>query len=118
MANEPKWTRVPGYKATADGRIISVASDWRGYGEREMRQTLSRDGYSRVKLTVDGKRTHNSETNLMWGTKSENALDRQRHGTQFNPPWDDPEFRASQSKAMRAGHKRNKENGVGRYAQQ
>ena len=27
----------------------------------------------------------------------------QRHGTQFNPPWHDPDFRASQSQAMRDG---------------
>lgn len=30
---------------------------------------------------IDGTRTNNRVNNLTWGTRSENALDRQRHGT-------------------------------------
>jgi len=52
---------------------------------------------------LDGNPGNNAAGNLVWGTRSENALDRQRHGTQFNPPWHDPDFRASQSQAMRDG---------------
>jgi hypothetical protein len=60
---------------------------------------------------LDGDRTNNEARNLTWGTRSENALDRQRHGTQFNPPWHDPVFRASQVAALRAGWERKRANG-------
>ena len=131
-----KWT-PHGYRVTQDGRVFSVGSDWRGYGEREMSQHLNKHGYLCVRLTVngvrkkyrvhrlvclsfngpppsenhevrhlDGIKTNNNIENLAWGTKSENAMDRQRHGTQFNPPWEDENFRESQIKAMREGWKR------------
>jgi hypothetical protein len=104
------------YRITADGRVFSIASDWRGLGEREMRQALNASGYPSVRLTVAGRRRHwavhrlvahvflpprpspehevrhidgdkrnNSDNNLAWGTRSENALDRQRHGTERAP---------------------------------
>lgn len=88
-----------------------MASNWRGYGEREMRQTLNADGYPSVRLTIDGKRVrlavhrlvakeflgekptlahevchidgnkmNNAVSNLRWGTRKENADDRERHG--------------------------------------
>lgn len=37
----------PGYFIGADGHVFSTASNWRGYGSREMNQTLS-DGYPSV----------------------------------------------------------------------
>ena len=48
---------TPGYRVTPEGRVFSVDQNWRGYGEREMRQTLNSDGYSSVRLIVGGKRT-------------------------------------------------------------
>ena len=102
---------TPGYEITADGRVLSIASGWRGHARREMRQDLDDHGYPSVRLTVAGKRirvavhrlvaanylpprpspTHeirhldgnkmnNSAGNLAWGTRKENAEDRQRHG--------------------------------------
>jgi hypothetical protein len=47
---------TPGYRVTADGRVFAVSTNWRGYGEREMRQTPNADGYPSVRLTIDGKR--------------------------------------------------------------
>ena len=47
---------TPGYRVTEDGRVFSLETNWRGYGEREMRQTPNADGYPSVRLTVDGKR--------------------------------------------------------------
>lgn len=47
---------TPGYEITRDGRVFSIASNWRGYGRREMRQTLNDDGYPSVRITVNGKR--------------------------------------------------------------
>jgi len=49
-------TVAPGYRVAADGRVFSVAHNWRGYGEREMRQTPNADGYPSVRVTVDGCR--------------------------------------------------------------
>lgn len=46
-----------GYRVTRDGRVLSVAHNWRGYGEREMAPSPNSDGYPSVRLTVDGKRT-------------------------------------------------------------
>ena len=102
---------TPGYRVIAEGRVFSVASNWRRYGEREMRQTPNADGYPSVRLTVDGKRvryavhrlvardflpkrpspqheirhldgdkSNPAAWNLAWGTRKENADDRQRHG--------------------------------------
>lgn len=102
---------TPGYEVSKDGRVYSIAHNWRGYGRRELRQDLNDDGYPSVRITVDGKRTryavhklvalaHLPERpsedceirhldgnkmnpkaeNLEWGTKKENADDRERHG--------------------------------------
>jgi hypothetical protein len=46
----------PGYEASRDGRVFSVSSNWRGYGVREMRQTLNADGYPSVRVMIDGQR--------------------------------------------------------------
>lgn len=48
---------TPGYEVTADGRVYSVAHNWRGYGRRELDQDLNSYGYPSVRITVDGKRT-------------------------------------------------------------
>lgn len=48
---------TPGYIVTREGRVFSIQSNWRGYGEREMRQTPNADGYPSVRLTIGGKRT-------------------------------------------------------------
>lgn len=46
-----------GYEVTPDGRVFSWASNWRGYGRRELAQTLNKDGYPSVRLTIaTGKR--------------------------------------------------------------
>lgn len=47
---------TPGYEVTSDGRVFSVASNWRGYGVREMQQTPNNDGYPSVRIKIDGKR--------------------------------------------------------------
>lgn len=102
---------TPGYEVTADGHVFSVASNWRGYGKRELTQDLNEDGYPSVRILVDGRRKRvavhklvaihflpprptpaheirhldgnkmnaNAE-NLAWGTRKENAADRDRHG--------------------------------------
>jgi len=44
------------YEVTADGRVFSIDSNWRGYGRREMCQHLNSHGYPCVRLTVDGVR--------------------------------------------------------------
>jgi hypothetical protein len=46
-----------GYEITHDGRVLSLDSNWRGYGKREMAQTEGEYGYLFVRLTIDGKRT-------------------------------------------------------------
>lgn len=100
-----------GYEITKDGHVFSVLHNWRGYGPREMRQSLNTDGYPSVRLTIYGKRkrvtihrlvvntflaerpgpeyeirhlngnkTDNRVENLVWGTKQDNADDRERHG--------------------------------------
>ena len=102
---------TPGYRVTKDGRVFSVDSNWRGYGERELVQVPNTDGYMRVRLTISGKRksymvhklvaekflgdkpsksheirhingvkTDNRIENLVWGTRKENADDRELHG--------------------------------------
>ena len=55
MTTDLKHT--PGYRVTEDGRVFSVASNWRGYGEREMQQAPNDDGYPSVRILIDGKRT-------------------------------------------------------------
>lgn len=57
--NETKATHPdlwPGYRVTVDGRVFSVVSNWRGYGERELNQTPNSDGCPSVRLIRDGKR--------------------------------------------------------------
>ena len=46
-----------GYEITRDGRIFSVAHNWRGYGRRQLTPSLNCDGYPSVRITVNGKRT-------------------------------------------------------------
>jgi hypothetical protein len=102
---------APGYEADQTGVIWSVAHNWRGWGERALASHKDAHGYLRVSLVVGGKRIHrmahalvceafhgprpdgqevrhldgsrdnNAPSNLAWGTKSENAKDRIRHGT-------------------------------------
>ncbi len=102
---------APGYEADASGRVWSVASNWRGLGPRALTPFYDDDGYLRVRIVVsggrkkafvhrmvceafhgpqpdghevrhlDGTRVNNVPGNLAWGTRSENAKDRQAHGT-------------------------------------
>ncbi len=100
------------YRIEPDGRIFSIAHNWRGYGERQVTPTVNSHGYLSVRLTINGKRRHIQvhrlvahahlppkpsplheirhldgnklnpcACNLAWGTRSENARDRLRHGT-------------------------------------
>ena len=50
--------RTPGYEVTRDGKVISIGSNWRGYGNRELRQSLNASGYPSVRLVIDGVRRH------------------------------------------------------------
>ena len=101
----------PGYEVAPDGRVFSVASNWRGYGPRELAQDRNSHGYPSVRLMVGGKRkrvcvhwlvaaaflpprptphhevrhldgnkANNHHQNLGWGTRKDNADDRQKHG--------------------------------------
>lgn len=103
---------TPGYEVTRDGKVISAGSNWRGYGNRELRQSLNSSGYPSVRLVIDGNRRrlpvhklvalsylpprpsefhevrhldgnrlNSSADNLAWGTRKENAADRDAHGT-------------------------------------
>ncbi len=117
---------MSGYEVTRDGRVFSVTSNWRGYGRREMAQTLTEYGYMSVRLTVngrrkrvtvhrlvaesflrkpakgeqirhlDGNRLNNKSSNLKWGTAKDNARDRQRHGRTSSGP--------SHGRAISIGH--------------
>ena len=49
-----KFTK--GYEITRDGKVFSVATNWRGYGRRQLIPDLNYYGYPSVRLTVDGKR--------------------------------------------------------------
>lgn len=51
-------SQFPGYEVSRDGRVRSFASNWRGYGSRELSQTLNASGYPSVRLQVRGKRKH------------------------------------------------------------
>ena len=108
---------TPGYRVTEDGRVFSVGHNWRGYGEREMRQNLNAHGYPSVRLTsngrrkriavhrlvaaaflserpspqheirhLDGDKTNNHASNLAWGTRADNAADREAHGRTSRGP--------------------------------
>ena len=48
---------TPGYEISRDGKIFSVAHNWRGYGRRQLVSSLNYHGYPSVRLTVNGKRT-------------------------------------------------------------
>ena len=65
MNDTNKTAHTPGYEVTADGRVFSLAHNWRGYGKRELRQDLNDDGYPSVRLTIDGKRTRYSVHTLV-----------------------------------------------------
>jgi len=52
--SESKFTGE--YEVTADGRVFSLSSNWRGYGAREMQKSLNSDGYLSVRLVLDGRR--------------------------------------------------------------
>ena len=56
---------TPGYRVTRDGRVFSVEHNWRGYGERELKQTPNADGYPSVRLTVGGRRVRLSVHGLV-----------------------------------------------------
>lgn len=47
---------IPGYRVTPNGKVYSTDHNWRGYGEREMRQHPNGCGYPSVRLTIDGRR--------------------------------------------------------------
>lgn len=53
-------TKIPGwdgYAVTKDGQVVSLASDWRGYGARCLAQHLNSHGYPSVRfLQPDGTR--------------------------------------------------------------
>lgn len=98
------------YEVSNDGKVYSVKTNWRGYGKRELNQSLNSDGYKSVKLTLnglrkriavhklvayvhigpmpkglqvrhlDGNKFNNSASNLTYGTAVENATDREQHG--------------------------------------
>ncbi len=100
----------PGYMATLNGEILSVGHNWRGYGWRELKQDENRYGYKIVRLQIgdkrlvrpvhrlvllafrgepsngqearhlNGNRKDNGLQNLTWGTRKENAADRESHG--------------------------------------
>ena len=135
---------TPGYEVTQDGRVFSVASNWRGYGRRELRQDLNDDGYPSVRLTINGKRvryavhrlvalhhlpprpserhevrhidgdkTNSHAENLAWGTRKENADDRERHGRTSRGTAHSAAIRASNhAEAVRAFRRSQKD---GRY---
>lgn len=44
------------YEVSDSGKVFSVGSNWRGYGRRELQQTLNSYGYPSVRLTINGKR--------------------------------------------------------------
>lgn len=50
---------------------------------------------------LNGKRSENNISNLAWGSKSQNALDRNAHGTAYRPNWSDPKNREKWTEAMR-----------------
>jgi hypothetical protein len=106
----PGW---PGYSASSLGRIYSDRP-WRGTPGRILSGGFDRKGYRRVIVNdaprrceryvhhlvaeafhgprpvgmdtrhLDGDKTNNSPTNLRYGSRSENELDKVRHGTHHN----------------------------------
>lgn len=103
-------TGFPGYCADAAG-VIWSDSGWRGHECRALVPETDRYGYQKVRLVVDGRRRRvavhtlialafhgerpagaqvrhlngrrddNRAENLAWGSASENAADREQHGT-------------------------------------
>ena len=131
---------LEGYEVTPDGRVFSVGSNWRGYGKRELSQTLNAHGYPSVRLVVNGKRKRlvvhvlvaraflgpkpfgcevrhlngnkcdNRRENLAYGTKKQNADDRERHGRTSRGERHSRAIRGSgQADGVRAFRKRQKE---------
>jgi len=48
--------KAPGYAVSRDGRVFSLVSNWRGYGERELATGRNSDGYASVRVMIDGRR--------------------------------------------------------------
>lgn len=100
----------PGYEVSSSGGVRSVdrVSHGRRYQGREMKTAPGSSGYPKVQLGKgnhqqvhqlvlltfrgpcpegmeachgDGNRGNNALSNLRWGTRSSNALDRETHGT-------------------------------------
>lgn len=98
------------YFISETGHVYSTTG-WRGHSSRPMRQSLNKDGYKYVRLTIDGRRIkfrvhklvcelfhglppsglyevchidgdklNNCAANLRWGTRKDNAADRELHG--------------------------------------
>lgn len=44
------------YEVTPDGRVLSLDSNWRGFGKRELTQQLNSHGYPSVRIYVHGVR--------------------------------------------------------------
>lgn len=110
--NETTWKPVPGYEGlyevSDDGQVRSLIS------KGKILRPSTRNGYQRVGLSKEGKRTNfpvhrlvllafvgpapegaeachwnddpleNRLTNLRWGSKSENTLDKVRNGRDWN----------------------------------
>ena len=47
---------TPGYEVTSDGKVFSISHNWRGYGRRELSQSLNSYGYPSVRLSIGGSR--------------------------------------------------------------
>jgi hypothetical protein len=110
LCEAARLPHLPGYEICGDGSIWSVAHNWRGYGRRQLVVTPNTHGYLCVRLTIgetrksymvhklvaeafhgtkpvgceirhlDGNKTNNRADNLAYGTKKDNAADRDAHG--------------------------------------
>lgn len=58
-------TKTFSYEITADGRVFSVDSNWRGYGRRELAQAPNDDGYMTVRVVINGKRVRRTVHSLV-----------------------------------------------------